>query len=313
MKSFRKFGALALSTLLLLGLTACGGEETPETPETPEASLPSDTELVTDGALLDGMWSIGDTTMLYIDSETGYYAFREEYTSRGGQGTLWEEDGKPMMAFNGFRYDFLLRDDGVLLPRQNGDSEDFSIDSYTFSRNDEVDFMVWDDSVWDGVWQNALGETIVIDTARGQYIAASPDYYFWGTAGNNNDGMGYYLDDEGERAYICAGSDGDSFRLLGVSTAGRFTDDGYWDGVFYRDGDIEAYTDFSQAEFIDPDGFMWYFDGVSKFGLRYFYELGDDGLAYYCDDGQIFPAGWIPEKPYDPAEDWGEDWMENWD
>ena len=70
--------------------------------------------------------------------------------------------------------------------------------------------------------------------------------------------------------------------------------------------DKKKYNDFL-------NGFMWYFDGVSKFGLRYFYGLGDDGLAYYCDDGQIFPAGWIPEQPYDPAEDWGEDWMDNWD
>ena len=258
------------------------------------------------------MWSIGDTTMLYIDSETGYYAFREEYTSRGGQGTLWEEDGKPMMAFNGFRYDFLLRDDGVLLPRQNGDSEDFSIDSYTFSRNDEVDFMVWDDSVWDGVWQNALGETIVIDTSRGQYISVSPNSYSGGTAGNNNDGMGYYLYDNGDRAYICAGSDGNSFRLIGGRSSTRYSGDGHWDGVFYRDGDIEAYTDLSQAEFTKRDGFIWYFDGVSTYGLKH-YEIGDDGLAYFADDGQIFPAGWIPEQPYDPAENWGENWMDNWD
>ena len=119
-------------------------------------------------------------TMLYIDSENGYYAFREEYTSRGGQGALWEEDGTPMMEFNGVLYEFFMRDDGIMLPIMTSDSEDYGISGYTFSRNDEVDFMVWDDSNWDGVWQNALGETIVIDTSRGQYIAASPDYYFWG-------------------------------------------------------------------------------------------------------------------------------------
>lgn len=313
MRLLKKKFALLLAVVLCLGLAACGGEETPETPETPEASQPSDREPVTDWALLDGMWSIDNSTILYIDSESGYYAFWEEYTSRSGQGALFEEDGTPTMEFNGGLYKFFLRDDGIMQPSMDGDSEGYDISGYTFSRNDEVDVMIWDDSTWDGVWQNALGETIVIDTSRGQYIAASPDYYFWGTAGNNFDGMGYYLDDDGQRAYLCPGSDGDSFRLLGAGYEYRFTDAGYWDGVFYRDGDIEAYTDFSQAEFIDPDGFMWYFDGVSKFGLRYSYELRDDGLAYYCDDGQIFPAGWIPEQPYDPAEDWGEDWMDNWD
>lgn len=38
---------------------------------------------------------------------------------------------------------------------------------------------------------------------------------------------------------------------------------------------------------------------------------GDDGLVYFSDDGLIFPAGWIPEQPYDPADNWGEDWMDN--
>lgn len=38
---------------------------------------------------------------------------------------------------------------------------------------------------------------------------------------------------------------------------------------------------------------------------------GSDDAA--GDDGLIFPAGWIPEQPYDPADNWGEDWMDNWD
>ena len=310
MKSFRKFLLLALSALLMLSLTACGGEEIPENP------LPSNTELVTDMAFLDGMWSVGEMTKLYLDSEGGYYAYREEYTGRGGQGAFCEVDGKPMIEFNGFLYDFLLRDDGVLRPRQNGESaddKDYSISFFTFCRDDEAEFLMWDDSNWDGMWQNAVGETIVIDTSRGQYIAVSPNTYSGGTAGNNNDGMGYYLYDNGERAYICASGDGNSFRLLGGRSSARYSDDGHWDGVFYRDGDIEAYTDLSQAEFTKRDGFIWYFDGVNTYGLRYYYEIGDDGLAYFSDDGLIFPAGWIPEQPYDPADNWGEDWMDNWD
>ena len=266
-------------------------------------------------AFLDGMWSIGETTKLYLDSEGGYYAYLDGYTNRGGQGAFWDLDGKPVIEFNGFLYDFLLRDNGILLPRQNGESgndADYSIDCFTFRRNDEAELLMWDDSNWDGVWQNTVGETIVIDTSRGQYIAVSPNSYSGGTAGNNNDGMGYYLYDNGDRAYICAGSDGNSFRLIGGRSSTRYSGDGHWDGVFYRDGDIEAYTDLSQAEFTKRDGFIWYFDGVSTYGLKH-YEIGDDGLAYFADDGQIFPAGWIPEQPYDPAENWGENWMDNWD
>ena len=45
---------------------------------------------------------------------------------------------------------------------------------------------------------------------------------------------------------------------------------------------------------------------------RSFDSAGDDGLAYHDGDGLIYPAGWIPEKIYDPAKDWGTDWMNNW-
>ena len=42
-------------------------------------------------------------------------------------------------------------------------------------------------------------------------------------------------------------------------------------------------------------------------------DANDDGLAYHDEDGLVYPAGWIPEAPYDPADDWGENWMDNWD
>ena len=32
-----------------------------------------------------------------------------------------------------------------------------------------------------------------------------------------------------------------------------------------------------------------------------------------CIRDSVYPAGWIPEAPYDPADDWGENWMDNWD
>ena len=107
---------------------------------------------------------------------------------------------------------------------------------------------------------------------------------------------------------------GNSFTISsGVSW--RYSDDAHFDGVFYRNGDIDTYTELSQAEFYeDADrGWVWYFDGVNTYLLGDDYEIRDDGFAYYREDGERYPAGWLPEQSYDPAEDWDEDWADNWD
>ena len=49
MKSFRKFGALALSTLLLLGLTACGGSSEEAAETTPEDASGNEVWVMTAG------------------------------------------------------------------------------------------------------------------------------------------------------------------------------------------------------------------------------------------------------------------------
>ena len=311
MRIFRKLLPFALSTLLVMGLASCSDDQ--------DESLPtgSGMEPVTDMASLDGMWSVGDATRLYFDSGNGYYAFRN-HAGLGGQGDFYEVNGKPMIKFNGFLYDFLLRDDGVLLPNQNGESADhaYGIHRFTFRPDEEAEIVLWNDSNWDGMWQNAAGETIVIDTSIGQYISCSPDYYISGTLGDENEGMGLSLYDNGEHAYLCGSDDGSSFKFAGGYYSDRYSSDGRWDGVFYRNGDIDTYTDLSQAEFYYENGdygAVWYFDGVSTYCLGYDYEIGEDGLAYFKDDGLLFPAGWLPEQPYDPADEWGEDWMDNWD
>ena len=61
------------------------------------------------------------------------------------------------------------------------------------------------------MWQNALGETIVINSSLMQYIACSPDYSMSGTMNDEGEGMGLYLYDNGTRAYLCPGDDGNSF------------------------------------------------------------------------------------------------------
>ena len=210
---------------------------------------------------------------------------------------------------------FLLRDDGVLLPNQNGEGSGLTIHRHTFLRDDEAEIVEWDKSNWDGMWQNALGETIVIDSSLMQYIACSPDYSMSGTMNDEGEGMGLYLYDNGTRAYLCPSDDGNSF-TLSAERFGRYGDDQHFDGVFYRNADFYTYTDMENAEFYEDEYstfYIWYYDGVNRYLLGNDYTIGDDGLAYHDEDGLVYPAGWIPEAPYDPADDWSENWMDNWD
>lgn len=81
--------------------------------------------------------------------------------------------------------------------------------------------------------------------------------------------MGLYLYDNEDRAYLCASEDGNSFTLSG-QYPGRYSDDGHFDGVFYRDGDIAAYTDLEKAKFYYGNGsdtWLWYNDGVNEYFL----------------------------------------------
>ena len=142
--------------------------------------------------------------------------------------------------------------------------------------------------------------------------ASSPDYSMDGTLGDEGEGMGLYLYDNEDRAYLCASEDGNSFTLSG-QYPGRYSDDGHFDGVFYRDGDIAAYTDLEKAKFYYGNGsdtWLWYNDGVNEYFLGDEYKIGDDGLAYYEADNKVYPGGWIPDEPYDPSVDWGENAQE---
>jgi len=299
---------LVPALLLLLSLTACGDSNSDD----PQSGY----ETVMDMEFLDGMWSIDGTSRLYFDSEEGFYAYRTGWGLGGrGEFELSEASGRPMIFFNGFLYNFLLRDDGVLLPNQNGEGSGLTIHRHTFLRDDEAEIVEWDKSNWDGMWQNALGETIVIDSSLMQYIACSPDYSMSGTMNDEGEGMGLYLYDNGTRAYLCPSDDGNSF-TLSAERFGRYGDDQHFDGVFYRNADFYTYTDMENAEFYEDEYstfYIWYYDGVNRYLLGNDYTIGDDGLAYHDEDGLVYPAGWIPEAPYDPADDWGENWMDNWD
>lgn len=297
---------------LCLSLAACGSSHLADT-EVDDSVLPGGMEPVTDMAFLDGTWSITGGTKLYFDSKGGYYIYRR-CDGMGGRGEFSEVDGRPMIEFNGFLYDFLLRDDGVLLPDQNGEADGFNIDHHTFQRDGDAEIIEWEPENWDGMWQNALGETIVINSTLNEYAAFSPDYSSNGTIGDAGSGMGLYLYEDGANAYLCPSADGNSFTLAG-EYPGRYNSGEHFDGVFYRNGDFAAYTDLESAEFYyDSDSkiCLWYHDGVNDYYLGDEYSIGDDGLAYHEGDGLIYPAGWIPEKTYDPTVDWGTDWMNNW-
>lgn len=122
---------LVLALLLLLSLTACGDSSSDD----PQSGY----ETVMDMEFLDGMWSIDGTSRLYFDSEEGFYAYRTGWGLGGrGEFELSEASGRPMIFFNGFLYNFLLRDDGVLLPNQNGEGSGLTIHRHTFLRDDEA-------------------------------------------------------------------------------------------------------------------------------------------------------------------------------
>ena len=254
---------LFLALALCLGLTACGDTESDDTQ--------SGYETVMDMEFLDGMWSIDGTAKLYFDSTEGFYAYRTRWGLGGrGEFELSEASGRPMIFFNGLLYNFLLRDDGVLLPNRNGEGSGLTIHRNTFLRDDEAEIVEWDISNWDGMWQNALGETIVINSSLMQYIACSPDYSMSGTMDDEGEGMGLYLYDNGTRAYLCPGDDGNSF-TLSAERFGRYGDDQHFDGVFYRDADFYAYS--------------WYICYVTleNFDLSHLpvYFMGEEQLARY--------------------------------
>lgn len=310
MKYWRQSLTLLLALILILGLTACGDID--DNYDNPNDNINQTQDVpITDMTELDGTWATTSGNRLYFDSSNGFYAYQTFY-GRTGHGEFSEVNGKPMICFDGFMYDFLLRDGEILLPNQNGDGDEENIHYFFFHRDDSVDVIEWELSNFDGMWQNALGETLVIDSTLMQYIACSPEMLSNGTIDDKQEGKGPYLFLNGF-AYLCPSADGNSFTLKFQSSDSQ-SPDGSFDGVFYRNGDADTYADLLQAEFTLDEydsSVVWYYDGVNIYYLGDEYTIGGDGLAYN-KNGDVFGAGW--ETPvYDPAEDWGDDWADNWD
>ena len=242
----KKITALVLALTLALSLTACGGSS-----DTGAASTPKDTTDNTDSSSssmtaeeLAGGWVDDDGNTLVIDTEDGTYGYRTYY-GRVGRGDYTEDTGKPLLDYDNFNYD-LLSEDGGLTLRQNGSSDREGLDGAHFGQG-ESELYEWPIDELDGVWQDALGETLVIDSGRMEYLAYSKDGMTSGSLADQMDGKGIYLFLNGY-AYVCMSDDHNSFTLFFEDSDSQ-SPDGTYEGVFYRDGDAASYTDLSTAAF----------------------------------------------------------------
>lgn len=271
----------------------------------PLPAVPEDQRQVTDASELEGKWSSPSGNILYFVADEGCYYY-QTFSGRTGQGRYDTSGDVPMIDFDGFLYDFILRDDGVLLPNQNGSGDAESFDHFTFTRSDaRVD--VWDIAQLDGVWQNALGETLVIDSQRMEYLSYTRLSAGSGTIVDAGDGKGPYLTMDGFHAYISPGLEADRFALLPDGET-----DGDFSGVFYPYGQVAAYTGLrgpalswtrttcaaGTATDTTPST-----SPAATPSTRTAWPIGRTGPVY--------AAGFDPVD-YDPAEDWGENWMNNW-
>ena len=243
---------------------------------------------------LTGGWVDDDGNQLVIVPDTSTYDYRTWY-GRVGFGPFEVVDDRPVIEYDGFYYDFEADGDGFLL-RQNGASDRAGLDGARFGPG-ESDVYAPELTTLDGIWQDALGETLVIDTDRMEYLAYSPDGMTGGTICDGGDGLGVYLFLNG-RGYFAVSPDGNSFTLF-FEASDTNAPDGTYEGVFYRNGDADLYAELDDAEFYASDGHLRYYDGENIFFLPDTYAVAADGLAY-DGAGNVYAAGW--DTPYyDPC------------
>ena len=251
-------------------------------------------------------WQGEDGGMLALRADEALYTYRTWY-GRTGQGDLWDIGNRQVLLRYGDGSYLLARSgSGFTLRSLEGSMGELDGVSYVPADSDLPEIPL---SQLDGMWQNALGETLLIDTARWEYIACSPEGLASGTIYDREDGRGPYLFLNGF-AYPRLSQDGSSLALY-VTASETQTPDGSYSGVFYRDGDAAAYADLTRAGFSEDGGRLWYYDGAEYFAVPEGYAVGQDGRAYDAN-GKVYAAGW--ESPvYDPGTDWGPDWDQSWD
>lgn len=291
----------ALASTLALSLSGCGKDEEPDPYARVGVNLSADA--------LHGTWVDASNNLLTLDGETGSYTYRTWY-GRIGSGTLYAYEDGPMLSYGDFQYSMRTEDEGEsFLLYQNGTSStDFeNIDGQHFSKTDAAipDIPL---STLNGMWQNAQGELLVIDTDRMLYLLISSDAMASGTMNDAGDGRGVYLAFNNGHAHPTVLADGSAMTLHPLQTGIIAAEMGEFSGVFYRDADF-SHTNLSQASFVELDGHTWYYDGLNYFALPEGYTVAEDGRAY-DEDGKLYAAGWTSEL-YDPSADWGENWLDN--
>lgn len=299
MKKFIKATSIFICLFIWLGLAGCGNKDADNSPESANYMAADE---------LNGVWADNDKNMLQLDTAENTYIYRTWY-GRIGSGSLVtpeNDENVRQLDFDDFYYDFISEDGGFTL-RQNGENDEENLNGAHFSRTDGEIVQIPLKTL-DGMWQNAAGETLVIDTGRMAYIACSKEVISNGTVVEKTDGKGPYLFLNGY-AYPRISADGHSFELFFTPSETQ-SPDGSYSGVFYKDAKAEEYADIDKKDFVSQDGHMWYFDGVQYYALPEGYTVKDDGFAYDAG-GNRFAAGW-KSQPYDPAGDWGENWAENW-
>ena len=286
MKKNRKNRALALLlTAALFALSACapsggGAEQTAQ----PEGNAPSAQEIT-------GTWRDDQGGLFEIDADAGTYWY-ETACGRVGEGAIsMLENGEPYLSYDSFVYTFTAGADGSLSLRQNGSSyKAQSIDGLTLQREAGAQIDRWELSALSGTWQNAAGETIVIDGEQREYEASRPDGTLrMGTVSDEQEGLGPYLVLDGH-AFVVMGKDQNRFVLHFTATEWDAPQGNYL-GVFYRDGDISAYSDPDSASCrMDETGAVWMFDGQEELCLGTEYGIDESGAVFYQETGAVLPG-----------------------
>ena len=237
MNKMKKFAAgILISVCTAMLFTACGsGDDDDDTViVVPEAGYSweeggNTLTIASEADQVEGVWSIGDRK-LYINPYEGYYVYATP-EGRVGRGEYDDSNGSPAIIFSDMYYNLAIREDGVLVPIENGESDDESIDRITFSPDDAESIEVWDISDFDGYWANDAGEYIYIDSESMMYSVQSDSTSGSGTIADDGNGKGVFLSLNGY-AYICPLEDMSGFTL--TFEAGSFDGpDGSFEGTFY--------------------------------------------------------------------------------
>lgn len=311
MRQLWRAAAWLAALLALLALTACGSGGSNDAGD-PAAAW----EILTDEDLADDVtcWQGDDGSQLLLELSASSYIYRTWY-GRAGTGSLFRDErglGLKYSEIAGDYYYYLVREGGGFTVRHIGGGEGSSYGEINdlHCEPSQSEPVPYDLRLLDGVWQNALGETLAFSIDRMRVIDCFTDGTMSsGPLYESTDGRGPYLTGP-EILYPCLSADGNALVLFSDGNAPR-EEAAESTGVFYRNGDMAQYARPEDACFEESDGRLWYYDGVNYFALPDGYMLDEDGQA--CDAyGRPFAPAW-PQEPYDPAAVWGENWLaDNW-